>query len=211
MSEITVYNSSKEKVGTVMAPAELDQKANGRLLHQVVVAQLTNRRHGTSKVKSRREVAGSTRKIIRQKGTGGARHGDIKAPLFVGGGRAFGPKPKDYDVRLPQKIRSAALKEAVLLRKNEGRFWVVDQLKFDSPKTKQAAEIFRKLEIPGALLVIEGGLEALEKSVRNLEKFGVCRYESLSVLDILRYDHLVMTKAVYEKFVSQFVAAGGAA
>lgn len=185
-------------------PSDQVRKANQRLLHQVVTAQMTNRRHGTSKVKNRHEVVGSTRKIYRQKGTGRARHGDIKAPLFVGGGRAFGPKPRDYEVRLPQKIRRAALKEAVLQRQNEGRFWLLSEADFKEPKTKKASQLFSKAEIPGALLVIEGGMEPLEKSVRNLEKFGVCRFESLSVLDILRYDHLVMTKGAFEKFVGCF-------
>ncbi len=204
MSEITVYNTLKEKVGSLALPQSFEARANTRLLHQVLMAQQVNRRQGNAKVKNRHEVVGSTRKIYRQKGTGGARHGDIKAPLFVGGGRAFGPKPRDYEVRLPQKMRRAALREAVLQRKNEGRMWVIDQIDFKEPKTRKAAEIFSKFEIPGALVVIEGGLEALEKSVRNLEKFGVSRLESLNIRDILRYDHLVMTKGALEKFLSGF-------
>jgi len=202
MSDLTIYNKEKSAVGKVEFPKALGEKVNKAILHQVVVAQQTNRRQGNAKVKNRHEVTGSTRKIYRQKGTGGARHGDIKAPLFVGGGRAFGPKPKDYDMRLPQKIRQAALREAVLMRKLEGKLWVLDQLDFDAPKTKVAAKIFVKFEIPGALVVVESGKTAAEKSIRNLAGFKVCRVEAMNVLDVLRYKHLVMTKPAYDHWIA---------
>src|SRR6185436_8124042 len=133
--ELTVYNSEKTSVGKVALPKALQVKANKALLYQVAVAQQTNLRQGNAKVKNRHEVAGSTRKIIRQKGTGGARHGDIKAPLFVGGGRVFGPKPKDYEVRLPQKVRQSGLRAAILQRKLEDRLWILEALDFKEPKT----------------------------------------------------------------------------
>src|SRR3989338_3830846 len=201
MSDLTVYNTEKSSVGKVEFPKMAGEKANISLLHQVVVAQQTNRRQGNAKVKSRSEVIGSTRKVYRQKGTGGARHGDIKAPLFVGGGRAFGPKPRDYEVRLPQKIRHAALREAVLLRETEGKLWVLDALEFKEPKTKKAAQIFSKFEIPGALVVLEGANAAVEKSIRNLNGFKVCRVEALNVLDVLRHRHLVFTRQSSDRLV----------
>ena len=204
MSSLDVYNTEKKKVGTVDFPAILGEKPNSALLHQVVVAQLTNRRQGNAKVKTRHEVSGSTRKIYRQKGTGGARHGDIKAPLFIGGGQAFGPKPKDYDVRLPQKIREAALKSALLQRKAEGKLWILDDLNFQAPKTKKAAELFEKFGIAGALVVLEKEAGSVEKSVRNLEKFKVSRVESLNVVDILHFEHLVLSRGSYEKFLGRF-------
>jgi large subunit ribosomal protein L4 len=206
MSELEVYNMEKKAVGKIPFPEAFGEKVNFALLHQAVVAQRANRRQGTSKVKSRHEVAGSTRKIYRQKGTGRARHGDIKAPLFVGGGRAFGPKPRSYEVRLPQKIRQRALQAAILDRKVSGRLWVVDGLDFAEPKTKKAAALFSKFGIPSGLVVLEGAKPAVEKSIRNLEKFKVCRVASLNLLDILRYEHLVMTKASYEKVMA---AVGG--
>ena len=202
MSEIIIYNAEKKKVGSVEYPKEFDQKMSEGLLHQVVVAQQTNKREGNANVKSRHEVTGSTRKIVRQKGTGGARHGDIKAPIFVGGGRAFGPKSKNYEVRLPQKIRRGALRAAVTDRKNGGKLWIIDEINFKTPKTKLAQELFAKFEIPSALVVLDAGSEAAEKSIRNLRKFKVCRLDSLRVLDILQYAHLVMTKKSYEKFVA---------
>ncbi len=203
MTEIPVYNMKKEKVGSVEFPAFEGKKVNTALLHQVVVAQQTNRRQGNAKVKTRHEVAGSTRKIYRQKGTGGARHGDIKAPLFVGGGQTFGPKPKNYDVRLPQKIRRAALREAVRVRQEEGRLWILDQLQFDAPKTKKAAELFSIFEIEKGLVVLDQSLPHVEKSTRNLSGFKVCRVEGVSVRDILAYQHLVLTRGPYERLRNQ--------
>ena len=204
MSEVDIYNSEKKKVGSIDFPQSIDTRENSALLHQVVVAQLANRRLGTSKVKNRHEVSGSTRKIYRQKGTGCARHGDIKAPLFIGGGQAFGPKPRSYEVRLPQKIREGALGAAVLHRKNEGKLWIIEGLEFKEPKTSKAAELFEKFGIAGALVVVEKGLANAVKSIRNLERFKVCGPENLNVVDILHYEHLVLTRTSYEKFMGRF-------
>lgn len=207
MSELIVYSMEKSSIGKLPVPKGLDGKANKGLLHQVAVAQQTNRRHGTSKVKNRHEVTGSTRKIYRQKGTGNARHGDIKAPLFVGGGRAFGPKPRDYEVSLPQKIRSSALREAVALRRSEGRLWVIDALEFKTPKTKQAAQLFKNFGIPGALVVLDAANPNAEKSIRNLAGFKAARIDAMTVLDVLRFHHLVLTRKAYEKLAQKWSEA----
>jgi large subunit ribosomal protein L4 len=210
--ELTVYNLEKSSVGKVAVPKALEGKANKALLHQVVVAQQTNRRQGNSKVKNRHEVVGSTRKIYRQKGTGGARHGDIKAPLFVGGGRAFGPKPKEYEVVLPQKIRQAALREAVTLRCGEGKLWVIDAFDskdFKEPKTKKASQIFKKFEITGALVVLDGANVNAEKSIRNLAGFKVARVEAMNVLDVLRYKNLVLSRKAYDRLVARWNGKAG--
>lgn len=191
MSEWPIYDMQKRQVGAIPLPDSMEEGSNPYLLHRAVVAQQTNRRHGTSKVKSRGEVTGSTRKLYRQKGTGRARHGDIKAPLFVGGGRAFGPHPREWEVRLPQKERRAALRSALAHKKQEGKLWVVE-VDFKEPKTKKAADFFARFEIPGALVVVNGSKPATVKSIRNLPRFKVCRVEAINVLDILRYDHLVM-------------------
>lgn len=203
MPEIAVYNMEKEEVGKVDFPAAFEERASYGLLHQTILAQQANRRQGNAKVKTRHEVAGSTRKIYRQKGTGGARHGDIKAPLFVGGGQAFGPKPKDYDIRLPQKMRRGALISAVHQRKGEGRLWVLDGLEFKEPKTAKAAALFLRFGIENALVVLEEAKVATEKSIRNLPRIKVCRIDALNVLDVIRYDHLVLTKNAYEKLVGR--------
>ncbi len=201
MAELSLYNMKKEKVGTVSFPDFLGTKVKPDLIQQVIVAQQTNRRQGTAKVKNRHEVTGSTRKIYRQKGTGRARHGDIKAPLFVGGGRAFGPKPRHYEMRIPQKVRKRALQEALLERKIEGRLWVLEGLEFKEAKTKKAAEFFTKFEIPSALVVLDAAMPAVEKSIRNLKNFKVCRLQALNLIDIMRHDHLIMTRASFEQFV----------
>lgn len=208
MSEISVYNMEKKKVGTLPVPESLAGKPNLFLIHQVVVAQQLNRRQGNAKVKNRHEVSGSTRKIYRQKGTGGARHGDIKAPLFVGGGRAFGPKPRDYEARPPQKIRQRALREAILDRHNAGKLVVLSELNFETPKTKKAAKLFSLFNIKNALVVLDQDMVAAEKSIRNLERFKACRLEALTVLNILRHEHLVMTRGSYEKLASQLLVGG---
>ncbi len=206
MEQVEVYNQSKEKVGTLEFPlGEADRKwIKTALIHQVAVAQLTNKRQGNAKVKNRHEVAGSTRKIVRQKGTGGARHGDIKAPIFVGGGQAFGPKPKEYDVRIPQKIRQAALKEVLLMRKSEGKLVIIDGISFEKPETKKAAALLKTFGIKGALFIIDEESKNVSQSVRNLEFSQVRRVESVSVVDILRNTNLVMTKAAYQKFLSHY-------
>lgn len=208
MSEIAVYNTEKKQVGMVSFPDVFARKPNLSLIHQVVLAQQTNRRQGNAKVKNRHEVVGSTRKIYRQKGTGNARHGDIKAPLFVGGGRAFGPKPRDYEVRLPQKIRQGGLREVVIERNAAGKLVILSNLEFETPKTKRAAEIFSAFDIKSALVVLDGEVANVEKSIRNLEKFKVCRLEAMNPVDILKFEHLVMTKGSYEKFASQYLAGG---
>jgi len=202
--ELTVYSMDKASVGKVAVPKGLAAKANASLLHQVVVAQQVNRRQGNAKVKNRHEVTGSTRKIYRQKGTGNARHGDIKAPLFVGGGRVFGPKPREYESLLPQKMRQAALREAVALRRGEGKLWVIDSLEFKEAKTKKAAKVFEKFEIPGALVILDAANPNAEKSIRNLAGFKVSRLEALTVLDVLRFKHLVMTRKAYDHLAARW-------
>ena len=211
MAELNIYNADKKVVGSVALPKAFDGKVRKGLLYQVATAQLTNRRQGNAKVKTRHEVAGSTRKIVSQKGTGGARHGDIKAPIFVGGGRAFGPKPRDYEVRLPQKIRNQALVDALMDRREEGRLWVLDGLKFDKPETKKAAKILKAFEFSGVLagakasilFVVNAQESALEKSVRNMERVSSCRVEAVSVTEVLKHNHVVASKEAFESLMNR--------
>lgn len=167
-------------------------ETNSALVHQVVVKELASRRQGNAKVKSRNEVTGSTRKIYRQKGTGNARHGDIKAPLFVGGGRAFGPKPKDWSYVLPRKIRQGGLKSAVALRIEESKLWLLE-IDLKEPKTKKAAEAFGSVKIGNALVVVTAGDQVAERSIRNLPRFEVRRWDDVSVVDVMKHEHLVLT------------------
>ncbi len=203
MSEVTIYDVAKKKVGSVTLSEKFESYVNAGAIYQAVLAQQTNARQGNAKVKNRHEVSGSTKKIYRQKGTGGARHGDRKAPLFVGGGQAFGPKPKDYDVRVPQKIRKGALRAAIVDRNRQQKFWVLDEIKIKEPKTKKALEIFKNFGISNALVVLTGSNNPVEKSIRNLKNFSVCRADEVSVRDVLRHEHLVLTKESYEKILER--------
>ncbi len=181
------------------------EKGNPFLVHQVVVKELSSRRQGNSKVKSRHEVAGSTRKIYRQKGTGNARHGDIKAPLFVGGGQAFGPKPRDWSYVLPRKIRKGGLRAVILQRKLEEKLWLLENLDWQTPKTKLAAQFFAGAKITSGLVVVEGTDQMAERAIRNLARFAVRRWEDVSVADILKYENLILTQGAYQQLTRRLV------
>ncbi len=161
--------------------------------------QMAGRRSGTASTKTRSNVRGSTRKIYRQKGTGNARHGDIKAPIFAGGGQAFGPLPRDYSYRMPSSSRRQALKSALALKNKEGLVKIVDNFLFEEIKTKKALEYFQNLGLNQALLVVGDKNENFEKSVRNLTHYKVLRADGLNVYDILRYNYLVITQDALNK------------
>lgn len=200
MTEITVYNLEKKKVASLPLPEGWDQvKRREGLVHQVVVQQMTNKRAGTAKVKSRHEVKGSTRKIYRQKGTGRARHGDIKAPLFVGGGQAFGPKPHDWCRVIPKKMRQQALLSLLLERLKADKILIVDRLEIADLKTKKAAEAFKKLGVEDALVVLNKDSKDVGRAIRNLKSFTVADAASVSVLDVLSRRSLIFTKASFEE------------
>ena len=202
--ELAIYDMDKKKVGETAWPESvLGTYVNRARIYQVVVGQLENRRQGNANVKTRHEVSGSTRKIVRQKGTGGARHGDIKAPLFVGGGRAFGPKTRDWSKPIPEKIRRGAMKDLLCLKKQEEKLWLLEKLDLEKPKTKTMAELFAKFGIPSGLVILGSKNSAVEKSIRNLARFKVAQLNSMSATDLLRYDHLIMTREAYDQFVKR--------
>ncbi|MCC6273165.1 MAG: 50S ribosomal protein L4 [Deltaproteobacteria bacterium] len=204
MSTLALYSQAGKKVRDIeVAEGLLAGPIRKGLLYYMVRNQLANRRAGTHATKTRGMTTGSTKKIYRQKGTGNARHGDIKAPIFVGGGRIFGPHPRDYSYTTPKPAKRRALQTALALKNKEGALRVVENLGWKEIKTKQAAEFFKALDCKSALLVIGGANDTVEKSVRNLQGFKVLRAEGLNVYDILKYDHLVLTedalKAVVER------------
>ncbi len=194
MATLDIYNQDGKKISQV----ELDKSVEGPvkkvLLWEAIKMQQANRRGGNASTKTRSNVRGSTKKIYRQKGTGNARHGDIKAPLFVGGGQTFGPLPRDYSYLMPKKARLNALKSALALKVKEGKVKVVDKLSFSAIKTKEAAKFFDKLGVTDALLVIGKKDLVLEKSVRNLPHHKVIRVEGINVYDVLKHDHLLLTQ-----------------
>jgi len=165
------------------------------LLHQTVVMQLANRRAGTAATKSKGFVSGGGKKPWRQKGTGRARAGSIRSPIWVGGGTAFGPQPRDYSYRMPRTARKAALLSALSLKKREGKVIIVDKLEPEQPKTKIIAQALAGLNVQSALIVIPEADARVERAARNLPKVKVLRVAGLNVYDLLRYEHLILTEA----------------
>jgi len=168
-------------------------RSRPRLLHQTVVMQLANRRAGSAATKSKGFVRGGGKKPWRQKGTGRARAGSIRSPIWVGGGTTFGPHPRDYSYRMPRKARREALLSALSLKNREGKIIVVDKLELEAPKTKIMVQALTELKVASALIVIAQTDEKIERSARNLPKVKVLRVEGLNVYDLLRYEHLILT------------------
>ena len=196
MAKVDVYNLKREKVGSVDLTDEVSAAdIKEQLFHEVVVAQLASRRAGTHAAKERSAVAGSSKKIYKQKGTGRARHGSIRAPIFVGGGRAHPPKPQDWSYRPPRRVRVAALKSALSLILKEGRLTIVDSIDLGEVKTKKLAGVLVTLQAGKKTLVVDdGGNQNLRLSIRNLENKLFLPPEGVNVYDLLRHDHLVLSK-----------------
>jgi large subunit ribosomal protein L4 len=168
-------------------------KPRTHLLHQAVVMQLANRRTGSAATKSKGFVSGGGKKPWRQKGTGRARAGSIRSPIWVGGGTVFGPQPRDYSYRMPRTARRAALLSALSLKKRENKIIVVDKLELEQAKTKIMVQALAELKVASALLVIPQADVKIERSARNLPNVKVLRVEGLNVYDLLHYEHLILT------------------
>ena len=189
-----------EKVGTVTLKDEIfGVDVNEHLVHMAVVAQLANKRQGTQKAKTRSEVSGGGRKPLRQKGTGHARQGSIRAPQWTGGGVVFAPVPRDYTMKLNRKEKKAALKSALTSRVQEKKFVVVDEIKAEEIKTKTMAKMFENLKVDKALLVLEEGNDNARISARNLKDVKCAAPNTINVYDILKYDTVVASKAALKK------------
>ena len=204
--ELPVYNMSGEQVSTHELPASIfEATINRPLMHQALVRQLANARLGTHKAKTRSEVNRSTAKIYRQKGTGRARHGSRKAPIFVGGGKAHGPRPRKYTKAMPRKMRRAALCSALSAKADAGDIVLLDQISMDAPKTKVVATLMYTLTNgESALLLLPDRNETVEKSARNLQHVKALRANYLNIRDLLGYSKLVMPLAALD-VVSDFL------
>ena len=206
MTTIDILSPQGSASGTVELPAEIfDVQVNVPLIHQVVVAQLAAARRGTHKTKTRSEVRGGGIKPYRQKGTGRARQGSIRAPQFAGGGIVHGPQPRDYAQRTPKKMKAAALRGALSDRARHGRIHVLSTLvDGDVPSTKAVSTVLGGLsERKNRLVVIERGNEAGWKSVRNLADVHVLFADQLNTYDVLCSDDIVFTKAAIDAFIAQ--------
>ena len=205
MPTIDIISPQGSAAGTVELPAEIfDVAVNVPLIHQVVVAQLAAARRGTHKTKTRGEVRGGGIKPYRQKGTGRARQGSIRAPQFAGGGTVHGPTPRDYSQRTPKKMKAAALRGALSDRARHGRIHVLSSLvEGDTPSTKGVTSVLGGLtERTNLLVVIERGNETAWKSVRNLADVHVLFADQLNTYDVLCADDIVFTQAALEGFLA---------
>ncbi len=195
-----VYNQEGQETGQItLADDIFDVPIKPYLIYEVVKWQLACRRAGTASTKTRGEVRGGGRKPWRQKGTGRARQGSIRAPHWVGGGVVFGPKPRSWAYSLPKKVRKQALKIALTSKLKSGRLRVVDNIKLDEIKTKKFIGIMKNLGLPKALIVTPERNKELELASRNVSEFQVMPREGLNVYDILRYDHLVILQNAIPK------------
>jgi large subunit ribosomal protein L4 len=197
MAKFDVVNLDLKKVAEIELSDEIfGAPPNDSLIYEVAKMQQINRRRGTVAVKNRSLVSGGGRKPWKQKGTGRARQGSIRASQWVGGGKAMGPKPRDYEYRPPRKVRRGALKVAVSQRAREKALLILDNFQLDSVKTKQVREVLvNRLKLESALVVDDKGNHPLHRSIRNLRQFDALPPEGLNLESILRHKSLVLTSS----------------
>ncbi|WP_029421879.1 50S ribosomal protein L4 [Alicyclobacillus macrosporangiidus] len=205
MPKVAVYNMDGAQVGEI----ELDERlfaapVRPDLMHQVVLSYLANQRRGTHKVKGRSEVRGGGRKPWRQKGTGRARQGSIRAPQWKGGGVVFGPKPRSYAFRVPKKVRRQALYSALTSKVDGGKLIVLDELRVPEIKTKPMVAMLRRLNLEKALIVDAEKQQNAELSLRNIPGVTYVPANAVNVYEILRHDHLVLTRDAVAKVQEVF-------
>jgi large subunit ribosomal protein L4 len=206
--QIDIVNIEGKKVGQAdLADAVFGTKVKDYLLWELVKAQQAAKRAGTHDTKTRDEVRGGGKKPYKQKGTGNARQGSSRAPNHVGGGKVFGPHPRDYEYTVPKKVKRAALASALSLRAQEKKLVVVDVLSFDAPKTKRLAGILKALGAESAVVVDGKTNLNLSKSVRNLPKAKYLAPEGLNVYDILKHPSLVIAAGAVKAIEARVLPA----
>lgn len=200
MATVSVLNMAGQEVGTLeLNDAVFAAPVNEHLVHLAVVSQLANKRQGTQSAKTRSEVRGGGRKPWRQKGTGHARQGSIRAPQWTGGGVVFAPKPRDYSVKMNKKERRAALRSVLTAKVNENKFVVIDEIKFDEIKTKAAVEMLAAVNASKALVVTAEKDNNVVLATRNIEGVASATVNTINVYDILKHNTIVASKAAVEK------------
>ena len=201
MASVSVYNMEGSEVGKLdLNDSVFAVDVNEHLMHMAVVLQLANKRQGTQKAKTRSEVSGGGRKPWRQKGTGHARQGSIRAPQWTGGGVVFAPTPRDYSFKMNKKEKAGAIKSALTSRVNEQKFIVVDSLKFDEIKTKKMVNVLDALKVNKALVILDGEDNAnVALSARNIDGVRTVETNAINVYDILKYETVIITKNAVSK------------
>ena len=210
MATLKMKNSAGKEAGSVeLDDAVFGVQPNVPVMHQVVTAQLAARRSGTQSTKTRSEVRGGGAKPFRQKGTGNARQGSIRAPHFSGGGIALGPKPRKYNQRTPKKMVRLALRSALSDRVNEGCVTVVDSWSFSQPSTKEGVKALAALGIEGRVLIVLGaGDENAAMSFRNIPEVQLISMQELNAYDVLCNDHVLFTSGTLPSAVAANESAG---
>ena len=207
MATLAVYDVGNQKVSDM----ELDDrvfgaKINDSLFHEVVRKILSSQRSGTAATKNRADVRGGGAKPWKQKGTGRARAGSRRSPLWRGGGTMFGPMPRDYSFSIPKKVSRAALKAALSLKHKEGKLILLNDFPLEGFKTRQVVEVLKKFQVEDALIVTDRKNPLLERSTRNIPGVQVLRCEGLNVYDILNHEHLILLSPVVQKIQGAFTS-----
>ena len=199
MASVAVYNIEGKEVDKLeLNDSVFGVEINEHLVHMAVVGQLANNRQGTQSARTRSEVRGGGRKPWRQKGTGHARQGSIRAPQWTGGGVVFAPKPRDYSFKLNKKEKRAALKSVLTSKVQENKFIVLDELKLDEIKTKKFVEVMKNLNVEKALVVLNENDQNVIKSAANIPTVKTALTNTINVFDILKYNTVIVTKAAVE-------------
>ena len=205
MANVSVYNMEGKEVGTIeLNDAVFGVKVNEHLVHMAVVQQLANKRQGTQKAKTRSEVSGGGRKPWRQKGTGHARQGSIRAPQWKGGGVVFAPVPRDYSFKMNKKEKRAALKSALTSKVQGNNLIVLDELKLDEIKTKKFVAVMNNLKVEKGLVVIAENDQNVVMSARNLADINTALANMINTYDIMKAKTVVLTKDAVAKIEEVF-------
>lgn len=206
MPTLKVYNTERKEVGEIQLNESIfGVEVSVEAMHQVVLAQLANKRQGTQSAKTRAEVRGGGIKPWRQKGTGRARQGSIRAPQWIHGGIVFAPKPRDYRVSVPKSMRRTAMKSALTSKVQDNEMIVLDSLSFEAPKTKAVVNMLNAFEAKKTLIVVAESNENVYKSARNIPGVAVVPVNNINVYDILKYENLMITKEAVSKIEEVYV------
>ena len=200
MPKLGLFNKEGKQVGDIQLNDDVFAvEVNQYAMHQVVVALLANKRQGTQSAKTRSEVRGGGIKPWRQKGTGRARQGSIRAPQWIKGGVVFAPKPRDYRMSIPKSMRVVAMKSALTSKVADGEMIVVEDLDFEAIKTKQVVEMLKAFEAKKTLIITEDSNEVVYKSARNIEGVQVMPANNINVYDLLKFSKVIITKNAVSK------------
>jgi large subunit ribosomal protein L4 len=200
MTTLAVYDIGNQKVSDIELDERIfDAKINPTLFYDAIRRDFASKRKGTASTKNKALVRGGGAKPWRQKGTGRARAGSRRSPLWRGGGTIFGPMPRDYSFSLPKKVKRAALKAALSLKRQEGKLILLDDFPLEGFKTRHVLDVLKRFQVEDALIVTDEKRPYLEKSTRNIPGIEVLRHEGLNVYDILNHEHLILLRPTVEK------------